>query len=252
VTGRPVIDTIAKVFGRWPDLLFGTPASPPPCDMTDRQLQRDIHDVGGRLLNSLSPVIQQSFADGTAAADPRFPHPLPTTVPEHVLMMFTQANDSFGLSLRGLNAHATASALGSIRNLVETLALTRWLLEDPDDEVRRGRAYRLTMDGIDQYRDAAATLKRVAPQAPNTLDIAARLARGTDKMEHNLVALAQQEGVSIATKPGSKSRLIEQYLPGSGGYMFYALLSSTTAVDRDLVALGCGNTGRPPFDHHGL
>ena len=29
-------------------------------------------------------------------------------------------------------------------------------------------------------------------------------------------------------------------------------LPSTPAVDRDLVALGCGNTGRPPVDHHGL
>jgi hypothetical protein len=170
-------------------------------------------------------------------------------------MMLTQAYDSFGLTLRGLNAHATAAALGPIRNIVETLALTRWLLEDPDEGVRLGRAYRLTMDAVDQYRDMAGTLRRIAPQAPNTLEVAPRLTRSADQMERDLTTLAQQDGVTIAAKPGSKSRLVEQYLPESGGYMFYALLSHAgvhPGAARAHLFYGRPGTGLADFDFKGL
>lgn len=85
---------------------------------------------------------------------------------DHVLMFFTQAYDSFGLALRGLNAHATSSALGPIRNIVETLALMRWLLEDADPDQRCSRAYRLTLDAADQYRQQWRTLDRLAAASP--------------------------------------------------------------------------------------
>ncbi len=262
VTGNPVIDTMTRIFDwldRQIDQLVPRPPAPPPraapADMTDEQLHHAIHDVGGRLLNSLAPVLQRSFAGDGAKRDPRFPHPLPTTARAHALMMFTQAHDSYGLSLLGLREHASASALGPIRNIAETLALTRWLLESPDEQVRRARAYRLTRNAIGQYRDLTTTLERIAPQSPQTLQIAPRLAAAADRMTHSLTALAQQDGVTIATKPKKMSRLIEQYLPESGGYMLYALLSSAgvhPGAARAYLFYGRPGTGISDFDFKGL
>ncbi|MGH3193048.1 MAG: Tn3 family transposase [Streptosporangiaceae bacterium] len=98
--------------------------------MTDRQLLQAVRQAGAELLNGLGPIIQQSFAHYGSAGemgDPRFPHAMPVKVPGQVLMMVTEANDAFGLSLLGLSKHATAAALGSIRVVTETLAWARWL-----------------------------------------------------------------------------------------------------------------------------
>lgn len=43
------------------------------------------------------------------------------------------------------------------------------------------------------------------------------------RMKDDLTAMAIQDGVSIPANPGSSlSRLIEQYIPDHGRYLFYA------------------------------
>jgi hypothetical protein len=50
------------------------------------------------------------------------------------------------------------------------------------------------------------------------------------RMKDDLTAMAIQDGVSIPANPTSRlSRLIEQYIPDHGGYLFYALLNSAGA-----------------------
>jgi hypothetical protein len=202
------------------------PQRPQPADMTDKQLQQDIHDVGGRLLNALGSPLQRSFAEDAQDQDSRLPHPVIRSARGHVLMFFIQAYDSFGLALRGLNAHATSSALGPIRNIVETLALMRWLLEDSDPDQVRSRAYRLTLDIADQYRQQWQTLDRLAADSPEKEATKSVLVNAENRLRASVAELADQDGVAVADAHGSASRLIERYLPDHGGYLLYALLSS--------------------------
>jgi hypothetical protein len=235
-TGNPVIDTMTKVFerlGKEIEQFIPRPPAPPlpaPADMTDRQLLHAVHRVGAELLNGLAPVIRQGFDRYGSTAemgDPRFPHAMPVKVRGHVLAMATEANDAFGLSLLGLREHAAAAALGAIRIVAETLAWARWLLENPGEDVRQARAYRLTLNGIDGcYGRVAATLGRVVGQSEE----ATWLAAAGQRMKDDLTAMAIQDRVSIPANPGrSLSRLIEQYTPDHGGYLFYALLNSAGA-----------------------
>lgn len=231
--GYPVIGTMAKVVRRlgmeFEQFLARPPAQPLPAPacMTNTELLEAVYLVGAGLLNGLAPVIQASFVRWGAAAemgDPRFPHGMPVTMRGHVLTMTTDAYDAFGLALVGLNKHATAAALGPIRTVAETLALARWLLEDPDEEVRRARAYRRTMQGIDSYTDAGKALERIAGQPAET-EARWFLAAG-QRMKDHLTTMATQDGVTIADKPGSASKLMEQYVPEHGGFLSYAVLSS--------------------------
>lgn len=145
--------------------------------------------------------------------DPRFRHAMPTTVRGHVLAMTTEANDAFGLSLLGLREHATAAALGPIRNIAETVAWAKWLLESPDDDVRQARAYRLTLNALDGYRSMRETLVRVAGQSAQAAELAPQLAAAEDRMRRSLAAMTDQDGITIPASPGRASRLIEHYLP---------------------------------------
>lgn len=232
-TDDPIADALAKAF-RWLhqqiEQVFPQPyetARPAPADMTDKQLHNDIHDVGGTLLNSLAPVLMHSFnLHGMAITDPRFHHPMPTTVRGHVLTMTADATDSYGLALVGLNKHATAAALGPIRSLAETLARASWLLENPDEDARQARAYRLTLNAIKQYHQIAKTLGRVAKDIEQTPELATRLADAEEKMRRSLKAIVDQDGITIPDNPGTASGLIERYLREHGGYMFCALLSN--------------------------
>lgn len=106
ITGKPVIDTMTKVFawlGRRIHQLVPHPPAPPlpaPAEMTDEQLHHTIHDVGADMLNGLGPILQGSFVrygSSTVMSDPRFPHAMPVTVPGHVLTMVAETNDAFGL-----------------------------------------------------------------------------------------------------------------------------------------------------------
>lgn len=261
VTGKTIIATITKGL-RWLDqqieMIVGParPASAPaPADLTDVQLHQAIHDVGATLLNRHGPLLQDSFARcGATLSDPRFPTAMPIAVRSHVLMMIVQANDSYGLALLGLREHATASALGPIRNVAETCAYAKWLLENPDETVRLSRAYRLTMDAIDQLREQKRMLEKVASGSELTLLVAPKLGTAAERMTSRLTELAREDGVTIAAKP-PRSELLEKYLPDSGGYMFYSLLSNAG------VHPGAGRSqafyGRPgkaviDFDFKGL
>jgi hypothetical protein len=200
---------------------------PAPTDMTNRQLLQAVHLIGAQLLNGLAPVSQPSFARWGSAAemgDPRFPYGMPVKVRGHVLTMVTEANDAFGLALLGLREHATAAALGAIRFVAETLAWARWLLDDPDEDVRQARAYRRTMNGIESYTNVGKTLQRIADQPAETP--ASWLLAAGQRMKDDLTAMAAQDGVAIPANPGSASKLMEEYVPQHGGYMSYAVLSS--------------------------
>ena len=234
VTGNAIIDGITGALG-WLDKRIQqivsppAPSAPAPADMTDVQLHRAIHDLGGTLLNRHGRILQESFARyGATMGDPRFPAPMPTTVRAHVLTMIIQANDSYGLALLGLRQHATASALGPIRKVAETYVYAKWLLESPDEKVRLGRAYRLTMNAIDQLRGLKRTLEKVAPQSELTQQTAPVLGTAAERMSRRLTKLAEDDGVAIAAQP-KRSHLLEKHLPDAGGYMFYSLLSNTGA-----------------------
>lgn len=262
VTGKTIIDSITRGLGwldRQIEIMVGPTPRPAqtsaPAELTDVQLHHAIHDVGATLLNSHGPVLQDSFARyGAALSDRRFPAAMPTTVRSHVLMMIIQANDSYGLALLGLREHATASALGPIRNVAETYAYAKWLLESPDENVRLGRAYRLTLDAIDQLREQKRILEKVAPGSERTRQVAPMLGTAAERMSRRLTELAHEDGVTIAAKP-RRSELLKQHLPDSGGYMFYSLLSNAG------VHPGAGRSqafyGRPgkaviDFDFKGL
>lgn len=169
--GDPIGDALAKAL-RWlrqqADQILPhprEPARPAPADLTDKQFQEDIHDVGGHLLNKHGSDLQRSFArHGTTTTDPRFKHAMPTTVRGHLLSMTADANDSYGLALLGLNKHAHASALGPIRNVAETFAWASWLLEDPDEHTRQARAYRLTLKLDSVVASPGPTWARIPPR----------------------------------------------------------------------------------------
>jgi hypothetical protein len=157
--------------------------APAPADLTDAQLQQAIHDVGATLLNRHGPVLQDCLARyGATLGDPRFPAALPATIRSRVLTMIIQAYDSSGLALLGLREHATASALGPVRNVAKTYAYTKWLLESPDENVRLGRVYRLAVDAIDQVREQKRTLDKLAPGSELTLRVAPMLGAGAERM----------------------------------------------------------------------
>ena len=236
VTGKAIIDTISKALA-WVDRQIeqiAGPApqpapAPAPPNMTDAQLHHAIHGIGVTLRNRHARLLQDSFAryDATTG-DPRFPAAGPATVRSHVLTMITQASDSYGLALLGLRDHSTASALGPIRNVAETYVYAKWLLENPDEKVRLGRAYRLTMNAADQLRDQKRTLNKAAPRSDLTQQIAPILGTAAKRTRRRLTELAHEEGVTIAAKP-RRSELLEKHLPDSGGYLFYALLSNAGA-----------------------
>jgi len=205
------------------------PTAPPPLapvDMTDEQLHSAIYNIGAVLLNDLGKVIQDSFArHGYDMNNRRFRHPITITVPGHVLTMSTDANDAYGLVITALNRHAHAAALGPIRFILESLAWLRWLLEDPDDKVRAARAYRLTMNAVENFRSVGKTVNRVTSGAAEAKELDSRLTAASDKMKSELLALADEDGVIIPPSPGSVSKLSEQYLSGHGGYLTYAVLN---------------------------
>ena len=151
-------------------------------------------------------VLIPTCATEGVKADPHFPHGMLTTVREQMLLMFTSAHDSFGLSVIGLGKHATAAALGPIRNVAETLTLTRWLLRRPSEADRQGRAYRLAQSAIDRFREYARLLKKVSPNDAQALKMADWMADSADRMERNLQAMAQQDQVAIGRKPPSAAR----------------------------------------------
>ena len=236
VTGKAIIDTVSKALA-WVDRQIGLisgPAPQPapvpaPADMTDAQLHQAIHGIGATLLTRHARFLQDSLArDGATTGDPRFPAAMPATVRSHVLTMITQASDSYRLAQLGLRDHATPSALGPIRNVAETYVHAKWLLEHPDEKVRLGRAYRLTLNAADQLREQKRTLNKVAPRSELTQQIAPMLGTAAKRARRRLAELAHEEGVTIAAKP-RRSALLAKHLPDPGGYLFYALLSNAGA-----------------------
>lgn len=229
--GRPLANAIARFQG-WlrekSNRLLGYPLNAqqvPAAAMTDEQLHGAIYRVGAELLNCVSTrVLMPAYSRKGIKGDPRFPHGLPTTVRDHVLM-FT-SDDSFGLSVIGLGKHATAAALGPIRTIAETLALTKWLMESPSDADRQGRAYRLTLSALDQRRRDARMLRKACPSDAQALKMADWLADSADTMERSLQSMANQDHVAVAGKPPSASMLAALHLSGADGYMFYSLTSA--------------------------
>lgn len=258
VTGEPVINAVIRVLG-WLDEQIGqfTPRTRPQAtEMTGEQLHHAIHDAGANLLSTLGPVLQQSFARyGTALSDRRFPYGMPTTVRGHVLTMVTEATDSYRLSLLGVRGYGTAAALGPIRAIAETFAQARWLLESPRDEVRNARAYHLTLNAVKQIREVSKTAMRAVPHGGQTPEIIQSLSAAQKRMRRSLTAIAREDGITIPGKPGSASKLIEDYLPDYGGYMLCALLSSAgvhPGPARGYLFCGQPGTGTADYDFKGM
>jgi hypothetical protein len=189
---------------------------PPPAAstaMTDEELHSAIYNIGARLLNDLGKVVQDSFArHGYDLNEHRFRRPITMTVRGHVLTMSTDANDAYGLAIAGLNTQAHAAVLGPIRFILESLAWLSWLQEDSDDNVRRARAYRLAMNDVESFRRVGNTFNRVTAEADHAKDMNSRLAAASDRMKHELLDLADEDGIAIPPSPGSVSKLAEQYL----------------------------------------
>jgi hypothetical protein len=227
-----------------------------PSNMTDEQIHAAIYRVGAELLNNVSVhVLMPTYASSGFTPDPRFPHGMPTTVRDHVLTMFTSAHDSFGLSVIGLGKHATAAALGPIRNVAETLTLLRWLLDPPSESDRQGRAYRLTQNSIDQFREDARMLRNVRPSDAQALKMADWMRDSADRMERNLQGMAQQDQVTIASKPPSASRRAAQFSSGVDGYLLYSLTSAAgvhAGAQRAVLFYGNPGTRIMDFDFKGL
>jgi hypothetical protein len=212
LTGNPIVDTITKGLlwlSEQTEKVFGPspPASAPePARMSDMDLHHAIHDIGGTLLNKHGPMLQESFRrHGMPLSDSRFPGPMATTVRSHLLTMIVDANDAYGLALLGLREHATTAALGAIRNLVETHAYVKWMLEDADEKIWAGRAYRVTMNGVDQILQRERILLKVAPDSELTLLLAPKLRTAGMRMESRLAEMAAEDGVTIAPKSTSRS-----------------------------------------------
>ena len=189
VTGNPIIDNITKGL-LWlceqTEKVFGPPPPTPvpePARMSDVELHHAIHDIGGTLLNRHGPMLQESFRrHGMPLSDLRFPGPMATTVRSHLLTMIVEANDAYGLALLGLREHATTAALGPIRNLAETYAYAKWLLEDADEKIRLGLAYRVTMNGVDQILQRERIMLKVAPDSELTSLLAPKLGTARQRM----------------------------------------------------------------------
>ena len=254
-TGSQLIGAMTKGL-RWLDRQIAQIVTPPaprqhmPAEMSDIQLQQDINDVGATLMNGLQDIIKDSFVGDAAHGDLRFPYKMHTSVRGQTLTLFMQAHDAYGLTLRGLNAHATAAALGPIRTILETLAETRWLLEGTDDQVRHARAYGLALDGIDQYGRVARMLKESA----ETREYAEKLAAGAKRVEDELNQLAQQDGITIERKPAKWSVLVECYVPELGR-LSYAMLSSAgvhPGAIRSTLFYGRPGTGKVDYDFKGM
>lgn len=259
-TGQAITDTISRALS-WLDRQIELVASPrpspalAPADMTDSQLHRAVQDVGATLLNKHGRLLRDGVArDGATMDDPRFPAAMPTTVRSHALAMLVQANDSYGLALLGLRDHATASALGPVRNVAETYVYAKWLLESQDESVRAARACRLTMNAVEQLREQRRALEKAAPGSEFTLRAAPMLHAAAERMSARLAELARQDGVSIAAKP-RRSELLRKYLPDSGGYLFYSLLPSAgvhPGAGRAQAFYGRPGSAVTDFDSTGL
>lgn len=228
---------------------------PAPSRMSDKYLQQEIHDVGGRLLNSLGPLVQQGFANNTQPESSEFIESMPTSVRGHVLLLFMQAYDAFGLVLLSLNNQAHAAALGPIRSIAESLAFEKWLLESNDADVRLARSYRLILDAADQLDAQRRALGRVVADSPQRRSLSNLLSDAEERLRNAATDLATRNDINIAEPHGSASKLIEQFLPEHGGYLLYSLLSSAgvhSGAMRNKFFYGQPDTGILDFDFKGM
>lgn len=151
-------------------------------------------------------MLQESFTrHGVPLSDSRFPGPMATTVRSHVLTMIVEANDAYVLALLGLREHATTAALGPLRHVAETYAFAKWLLEDADEKIRLGRAYRVTMNGVDQVLQRERIILKVAPDSELALLLAPKLGTAGGRMRSRLTEMAAEDGVTIAPNRPSPS-----------------------------------------------
>src|SRR5258706_8995643 len=90
------------------------------------------------------------------------------------------------------------------------------------------------MNAIENVRNGGNTLSRVTSNADHAAQLNSRLAAASDRMKHELLVLADEDGVTIPPNPGSVSKLAERYLSGHGGYLTHPLLHKARAHPRPL------------------
>jgi len=166
-------------------------------------------------------------------------------------MLFMQAYDAFGLVLRTLNYQAHAAALGPIRSIAETLALTKWLLERSNPDERLARSLRLGLDQADELDKQRRAMERIVADSPERMQLSRILSDTEQKLRDAAADQASRNGVEIAESHDRASRLMEQYLPEHGGYLLYSLLSSAgvhSGAMRNKFFYGQPDTGVLDFD----
>ena len=257
MTGEPIGELLTRLFDEMGKRIdaFLSGSNPKPvsaAEMTDAQLRQAIFRIAADLIEHIGPPLMQAFG-ASAVDDPAFRHGLPGTVRMHTLLMFAQAHDSFALSTIGLQHSANASSLGPIRNVAETLAVTRWLLDDPDEKIRRGRGHALNREDIKKQKRLSEHLVKAAPDPSDTRLLATRLGARAKQAERDLRTFAAQEGVTIPVKP-DREALFEQYLPDVGDYALFAFFSNAGAhpgLTCSSLFYGKPDTGAVDFDFQG-
>src|SRR5215831_9979440 len=88
------------------------------------------------------------LANAPATGEPSWRFNLPATVETHVRAMVTEASHAFRLAIVGLRDQASLADLTAVGRLADILVRARWLLEPPEPDQRRERAYALTAEAI--------------------------------------------------------------------------------------------------------
>jgi hypothetical protein len=241
-----IVESIAKLA------LPPTPPAPPkkPADMTDRELRVALIAEAGDLLNDLGPITQASFGTSGAIDDLRWHHAISTTVDMHTRGLFLLAGDSYGIACVGQKMWASATSLGPIRHLAESLAQARWLLEG-ERATRRARALALTSEAIDSTAQFNEHLKK-----SDSYDLTVRVAKymdgAVDKLREDLSAIRAEDGIPVVHLP-SREDLFDKYA-AEVGYLQFALLStvgSHPGAQQSAIFYGDPGRGRVNYDFQG-
>lgn len=229
-TMAPLIDAVSRaweqVVRQVDEVLGWSPGTPPgqrgsPAVMADGELGEAMLAIAFRLIDTIDPVRLAAFP---VASDPRWRFNVPATVESHVRAMFTEASHAFSLAVVGLRDHASLAALAAVGRLADILVRARWLLQPPEEPLRRERGYALTAEAIAWFQEMGDRSAKAG--GADQIDLPGEIADRATTMEAKLAELREEDGVEAARVP-KRRKLFEAYLPGSGLTLF--ALSSAAA-----------------------
>ncbi len=143
-----------------------------------------------------------------------------------------------------------------MRNVAETFVRLSWMLDTNDDRTRMGRAYGLTLAGLEEDRQMIAAHMRSAQRTNRaTEDWIPKLDAAEKHSRAKLADMAREDGVTIEQHPLSAD-MFGQYLADEGGYTFFSLLSATgvhASAMRPFMFYGLGKAAaKVDFDFQGM